>query len=92
MCFVDDQCRSVRVAGGAQRREIGAVGVHAVVALDNDPCPRFGAGAERLFDGPEVEVGDDLDSGAREAGSVDEGRVVQLVADEQIAASRQSRD
>src|SRR5437773_417851 len=67
--FVDDEGRAVRVAEGAVPGEIGPVGVHAEVALDDDPSasPR-GALAEGTLDRLDVEVRDDGDAGARQAG------------------------
>ena len=68
-----------------ERGEVGTVGVHAEVALDDDPGARLGALVERARDGVDVAVRDDDDARAREPGAVDEGGVVEGVADDEVA-------
>ena len=71
----------------AERGEVGAVRVHAVVALDDDPGALLGALVERSRDGVGVAVGDDDDARTREPGPVDEGGVVEGVAHDEVAGA-----
>src|SRR5262245_56016050 len=71
--------------------EDGAVGIHAEVALDDHECAASLATGEGVFDGCEIEVGNDGNSRTGEACAVDDRRVVESVADDEVAGLRERR-
>ena len=89
MGLVDVERRAVDVAEGAERTEVGPICVHAEVALHHHPGARLGSLLEEARDGIRVVVGGDRDAGAREACPVDEGSMVQRVADDEVARPSQ---
>jgi len=90
-----EQHHRVRVVGPLHDLRHGRdVAVHAVDTVDGD---QHASGLrphafERLGEGLDVAVTEDRDLGAGEPGAVDDRGVVELVGDQHVAASDESRD
>jgi hypothetical protein len=70
--LVHEEGSPLRVADTAESSKVGAVRVHAVVALDEDPCALLGPLRQGSGDGVEIVMWGDDDTGSGEPGPIDQ--------------------